>query len=194
MNSQRPTLPSQDEEAFLLRDLRCEERKRGAFSKVISLYQEQLYWQIRRMVVNHDDARDVLQNTLMKAWQSLDKFRGDSRLSTWLYTIAHHESITFLTKRTAELEMTADDPSDYLKNLVETDVWFDGDETQKQLRLAIASLPDKQRQVFNLRYYDEMPYDEMSQVLGTSVGALKASYHFAVEKITRFLRAADTSS
>ena len=146
------------------------------------------------MLISHEDTDDVLQNTLMKAWQSLDKFRGDSRLSTWLYTIAHHESITFLTKRTAELEMTADDPSDYLKNLVETDVWFDGDETQKQLRLAIASLPDKQRQVFNLRYYDEMPYDEMSQVLGTSVGALKASYHFAVEKITRFLRAADTSS
>lgn len=194
MNSQRPILPSQDDEALLLRDLRCEERRRGAFSKVISLYQEQLYWQIRRMVVNHDDARDVLQNTLMKAWQSLDKFRGDSRLSTWLYTIAHNESITFLTKRTAELEMTADDPSDYLKNLVETDVWFDGDETQKQLRLAIASLPDKQRQVFNLRYYDEMPYEEMSQVLGTSVGALKASYHFAVEKITRFLRTVDTSS
>ena len=194
MNSQRPILPSQDDEALLLRDLRCEERRRGAFSKVISLYQEQLYWQIRRMVVNHDDARDVLQNTLMKAWQSLDKFRGDSRLSTWLYTIAHNESITFLTKRTAELEMTADDPSDYLKNLVETDVWFDGDETQKQLRLAIASLPDKQRQVFNLRYYAEMPYEEMSQVLGTSVGALKASYHFAVEKITRFLRTVDTSS
>lgn len=161
-------------------------KRREAFSKVITAYQENLYWQIRKLLINHDDTADVLQNTFMKAWTNLDNFRGDSKLSTWLYTIAHNESITFLTKMQAEREMVADDPDGYLQDQIHADKYFDGDETQQKLLLAIASLPPKQRQVFNMRYYDEMPYEQISEILDTSVGALKASYHFAVEKIKEF--------
>lgn len=192
MNNKHERHICKEEERLLIQNLHMNERRREAFSRLIVLYQEQLYWQIRRMVITHDDAADVLQNTFLKAWQSIDSFRGDSKLSTWLYSIARNESLTLLAKRSAEMEQCMDDPTDYLKKQIETDSWFDGDEAQKQLRLAIASLPDKQRQVFNLRYYDEMPYDEMSELLGTSVGALKASYHFAVEKITRYLHNSET--
>ncbi len=173
-------------EAVLQAELADPGQRRTAFSRLIALYQEQLYWQIRRLVFNHDDAKDILQNTFMKAWQSLDRFRGDSKISTWLYTIAHNESLTFLNRISAERELTADDPNGYLSERIMADDYFDGDETERQLLLAIAALPAKQRQVFSLRYYDEMPYDEMSRMLGTSVGALKASYHFAVEKIEAF--------
>lgn len=178
-------------EAALQAELADPGQRRAAFSRLISLYQEQLYWQIRRLVFNHDDAKDILQNTFMKAWQNLDRFRGDSKISTWLYTIAHNESLTFLNRISAERELTADDPSGYLSERIMADAYFDGDETERQLLLAIAALPAKQRQVFSLRYYDEMPYEEMSRVLGTSVGALKASYHFAVEKIEAFFNNLD---
>lgn len=168
--------------------LRDPDKRRTAFSSVIHKYQEQLYWQIRKLVIDHEDTSDVLQNTLMKAWQALDNFRADSKLSTWLYTIAHNEAITFLTKRQNEMDMTIDDPDGYMMDCQEADKYFDGDEAQKLLLEAIATLPAKQREVFNLRYYDEMPYEEISLITGTSVGALKASYHFAVEKISAFLR------
>lgn len=178
-------------EAALQAELADPGQRRAAFSRLIALYQEQLYWQIRRLVFNHDDAKDILQNTFMKAWQNLDRFRGDSKISTWLYTIAHNESLTFLNRISAERELTADDPDGYLSERIMADAYFDGDETERQLLLAIAALPAKQRQVFSLRYYDEMPYEEMSRVLGTSVGALKASYHFAVEKIEAFFNNSD---
>lgn len=170
----------------LIEELADTKSRRAAFSKVITLYQEQLYWQIRKLLINHDDTADVLQNTFLKAWTNIGSFRGDSKLSTWLFTIAHNESITFLTKAQAEREMIADDPDGYMQQQILADKYFDGDETQKKLLCAIATLPPKQRQVFNMRYFDEIPYDEMSEILKTSVGALKASYHFAVGKITEF--------
>jgi len=168
--------------------LKDPEQRRAAFSTVIHKYQDQLYWQIRKLVIDHEDTSDVLQNTLLKAWQALDNFRADSKLSTWLYTIAHNESISFLAKKQQELDMTIDDPEGYAMDCVEADKYFDGDEAQKLLLQAIATLPTKQREVFNYRYYDELPYEEISMITGTSVGALKASYHFAVEKISDFLR------
>lgn len=176
------------DEKALIAELTDPKKQRAAFSKVITLYQEQLYWQIRKLLINHDDTADVLQNTFLKAWSNIGSFRGDSKLSTWLYTIAHNESITFLTKAQAEREMIADDPDEYLRQQIMADKYFDGDETQKKLLCAIATLPPKQRQVFNMRYFDEMPYEEISGILQTSVGALKASYHFAVEKITEFFK------
>lgn len=176
------------DEKALIAELTDPKKQRAAFSKVITLYQEQLYWQIRKLLINHDDTADVLQNTFLKAWSNIGSFRGDSKLSTWLYTIAHNESITFLTKAQAEREMIADDPDEYLQQQIMADKYFDGDETQKKLLCAIATLPPKQRQVFNMRYFDEMPYEEISGILQTSVGALKASYHFAVEKITEFFK------
>ena len=176
------------DEKALIAELTDPKKQRAAFSKVITLYQEQLYWQIRKLLINHDDTADVLQNTFLKAWSNIGSFRGDSKLSTWLYTIAHNESITFLAKAQAEREMIADDPDEYLQQQIMADKYFDGDETQKKLLCAIATLPPKQRQVFNMRYFDEMPYEEISGILQTSVGALKASYHFAVEKITEFFK------
>lgn len=178
--------PQTDEQ--LVADLRDPDKRRAAFSRMVGLYQEQLYWQIRKLVINHDDAADVLQNTLLKAWSNIESFRGDSKLSSWLYTIAHNESISFLNKMQTERELSLDDPEGNLQNQVESDRYFDGDETQRHLLEAIATLPPRQRQVFNMRYYDEMPYDEISQILETSVGALKASYHFAVERIGEYMK------
>lgn len=175
-------------EAQLAEQLRDPATRRQAFTQVIHQFQEQMYWQIRKLVLDHEDTSDVLQNTLLKAWQGLDNFRGDSKLSTWLYTIAHHEALTFLTKRQAELDMTIDDPDGYVMDTQEADTYFDGDDAQRLLLEAIASLPPKQREVFNMRYYDELPYEEIALITGTSVGALKASYHFAVEKITNYFK------
>ncbi len=177
---------NQDQDAALTRALMNPDTRRAAFSQLISAYQEKLYWQIRKLVINHDDTADVLQNTLLKVWQNLDNFRGDAKISTWMYTIAQNEALSFLSKMQNERENTLDDPEGYLQNQIEGDSYFDGDETQKNLLRAVAELPTRQRQVFNMRYYDEMPYEEISQILGTSVGALKASYHFAVERIALF--------
>lgn len=176
----------QDKDAGLVLELQNPDTRRAAFNKLVGIYQEQLYWQIRKLVINHDDTSDVLQNTFLKIWQNLDNFRGDSKLSTWMYSIAHNEAISFLTKMQAEREITLDDPEGYVQNQIEGDKYFDGDETQQHLLEAIATLPARQRQVFNMRYYDELPYEEISQILGASVGALKASYHFAVERITHY--------
>ena len=158
-----------------------------AFGKVIEHYSSQHYWQIRRMVIDHDDANDVLQNTFLKAWTNIDNFRGDAKLSTWLYKIAINESITFVNKKKVMNQLSIDDDESFLVNQLESDEWFDGDQAQIDLQKAIATLPDKQRLVFNMRYYDEMKYEEMSEILGTSEGALKASYHHAVKKIEQIL-------
>ena len=164
---------------------------RTAFSKVIEHYSSSLYWQIRRMVIDHDDANDVLQNTFLKAWTSIDNFRGDARLSTWLYKIAINESITFINKKKVMAQVSLDDDDSFLVNSLESDRWFDGDQAQAKLQRAIAALPQKQRLVFNMRYYDEMKYEDMSEILGTSVGALKASYHHAIKKIETFFNEHD---
>lgn len=170
----------------LIARLRDENTCREAFAEVIATYSEPLYWQIRRMVQSHDDANDLLQNTFLKAWQSIDLFRGEAKLSTWLHKIAINESITFLAKERKRLNISIDDEESMLINTIEADEYIDGDELKLKLRKAIATLPEKQRLVFNMKYFDEMKYDEMSEILGTSVGALKASYHIAVKKIEQY--------
>lgn len=174
------------DEQQLVERLRDPEESRQAFTEVIKRYSEPLYWQIRRMVQNHDDTDDLLQNTFMKAWTSLDNFRGDAKLATWLYKIAINESLTFLEKERKRLNVSIDDEASLLINAIEADEWIDGDELKLKLRKAIASLPEKQRLVFNMKYYDDMKYEDMSKILGTSTGALKASYHIAVKKIEQY--------
>ena len=161
--------------------------QKRAFELVVSYYSEKLYYQIRKMVISHDDANDILQNTFLKAWMNIGFFRGEARLSTWLYKIAFNESITFLNKQHAQNNMSINETDTFLIEKLVGDEYFDGDAILLKLQKAILTLPDKQRAVFNLRYYDEMPYEEMSDIMGTSVGALKASYHHAVKKIEDFL-------
>ena len=177
-------VPKENEQ--LVERLRQPESCRDAFGELVRTYTEPLYWQIRRLVESHDDANDVLQNTFMKAWQSIENFRGDAKLSTWLYKIALNESLTFLSRERKRDNLSMDDEEGRLVNLIEADEWVDGDELAKELRKAIASLPEKQRMVFNMKYYDEMKYEQMSEILGTSIGALKASYHLAVKKIEKY--------
>jgi RNA polymerase sigma-70 factor (ECF subfamily) len=177
---------NQHDESKLIERLRQPESCRQAFNEIMRLYSEPLYWQIRRMVESHDDANDILQNTFLKAWQSVDGFRGDAKLSTWLYKIAFNESITFLAKERKRMSLSLDDEESHLVNLIESDEFVDGDELALKLRKAVASLPEKQRIVFNMKYYDEMKYEQMSEILGTSVGALKASYHLAVKKVEQY--------
>ncbi len=177
---------TRQEDQELIERLRDKNTCRKAFGDAVRQYAEPLYWQIRRMVENHDDANDLLQNTFMKAWSNIENFKGEAKLSTWLYKIAINESITFLAKERKRLNISIDDEESHLINLIEADEYVDGDELAANLRKAIASLPEKQRLVFKMRYYDEMKYEKMSEILGTSVGALKASYHLAVKKIEQF--------
>lgn len=170
----------------LIERLRDPSAARSAFTEVIAAYTEPLYWQIRRMVENHDDTNDILQETFIKAWTSLGNFRGDAKLSTWLYKIAINESLTFLSRERRRNNVSIDDEASTLINAIEADTNVDGDTLALELRKAIATLPEKQRLVFNMRYYDEMKYEQMAEVLGTSVGALKSSYHLAVKKIEQY--------
>lgn len=154
---------------------------------LVRQYSEPLYWKIRQMVLNHDDADDVLQNVFMKVWSHLDDFKGHSSLSTWLFRIAINESLDFLRKNKNCQVLSGDKNLSVVDRLM-ADEYFDGDETQARLQEAITALPDKQRVVFNMKYFDDMKYSEISKVLGTSEGALKASYHLAVGKITEYLK------
>lgn len=171
--------------------LRDERTQRQGFEKVVARYSEQLYWQIRRMVISHDDANDLLQNTFVKAWLNLDYFRAEAQIFTWLYRIAVNECLTFLNKQRAQATVSLDNPEAQMVERLEGDAYFSGDEIQKTLQKALLTLPEKQRLVFNMKYYQEMKYEEMSEILGTSVGALKASYHHAVKKIENFLKEMD---
>ena len=164
--------------------------QRKAFEQVVRQYSEPLYWQVRRIVLSHEDANDVMQNVMLKAWMNLDTFRNASKLSTWLYRIAINESLDFVRHQKSTSMVSADDENGIANTLL-ADKYFDGDDTEAQLQEAIAQLPDVQRTVFNLRYYDEMKYSEMSKVLNTSEGALKASYHIAVKKISDFFKQHD---
>ncbi|MBP5135324.1 MAG: RNA polymerase sigma factor [Paludibacteraceae bacterium] len=159
-----------------------------AFNLIVGKLSRQVYWQIRKMVLSHDDANDVLQNTFIKAWGALPEFRGDSKISTWLYKIATNESLSFLTTQRAKHMADPLDLEDIMIQNLQADPYFSGDEAQLKLQKAIAQLPEKQRLVFNMKYFDEMKYEDMSEILGTSVGALKASYHIAVQKIEAFLK------
>lgn len=165
--------------------------KSRAFEAIVRQYSEQLYWQIRHMVYSHDDANDLLQNTFIKAWLNIDSFQGYSKISTWLFRIAINETLTFLSRQKIMQTVTIDDPEINLGEQLEGDPYFDGNETEEQLQQAIATLPEKQRMVFNLKYFDEMKYEDMSEILGTSVGALKASYHIAVKKIEDYFNNID---
>lgn len=171
----------------IVEQLRDPARQRDAFARVVSLYGEKLYWQIRKMVLSHDDANDLLQNTFLKAWTNIDYFRGEAKLSTWLYKIAINECITFLNRQRNMNNVSIDDTDIFLLERLKGDEYFDGDEAQMKLQKAILTLPEKQRLVFTMKYFDEMKYEDMSEVLGTSVGALKASYHHAVKKVEGFL-------
>ena len=178
-------------EKQLVELLKRPETRRKAFEIVVRQYSETLYWKVRRMVLTHDDADDVMQNVMLKAWTNIDSFQQQSLLSTWLYRIAINESLNFIrSQRNKAVNIDADKQAEMADRLM-ADPYFDGDETAAQLQQAIASLPDVQRTVFNLRYYDNMKYSEMSQLLDTTEGALKASYHIAVKKITEFFNHKD---
>ncbi len=158
---------------------------RSAFTKIIDHFSKPLYWQIRRMVIDHDTTNDLLQETFLKAWTNIDCFRGDAKLSTWLYRIAINETLTYIAKEKSKNQISVSDDSFLVEN-IEADKYFDGDELKVKLQKAVNSLPEKQRLVFNMRYFDEMRYEDMSEILGTSIGALKASYHHALKKVEQF--------
>ena len=161
--------------------------KEAAFTAIIKKYQERLYWHIRRLVVHHEDANDVLQNMFIKVWKSLEGFREESQLYTWLYRIATNESLSFLAKQKKHTGLSMSDETSNLSNSIKASDHFDGNKLEWKLQLAIQQLPEKQRAVFNLRYFEEMPYEKMSKILETSEGALKANYHHAVKKIEHFI-------
>jgi RNA polymerase sigma-70 factor (ECF subfamily) len=162
--------------------------KERAFTAIIKKYQEKLYWHVRRMVIDHEDANDVLQNVFIRVWNGLENFREDSQLYTWLYRIATNETLTFLEQQKKRTAVSLNDVESGLSNKIKADRYFDSNKLEWKLQLAIQQLPEKQRVVFQLRYYDEMPYEEMSRVLETSEGALKASYHHAVKKIEDYIK------
>lgn len=181
----------EENENDLLKRLHDSSTQQSAFSELVKLYSERLYWQIRKIVIDHDNANDVLQNSFIKIWTNIGNFRGDSKLSTWLYRIAVNESITFLNKQRNMNNISIDETDNFLLHKLEADEYFDGDEAQLKLQKAILTLPEKQRIVFNMRYMDDMKYEEISEILETSVGALKASYHHAVKKVEEYLSTDD---
>ena len=183
-----PTIKEFDE-TEILQGLKKPSTQSASFSKIVQKFSEPLYWHIRRMVLSHDDTNDLMQNTFIKAWTGIDTFRGDSQLSTWLYRIAINETLTFLSKRSQSIPI--DSPEASVVELLESDTYFNGDKAEAAFQEALQKLPPKQRLVFNMKYYEEMKYEEISELLGTSVGALKASYHLAVKKIEEFLKEKD---
>jgi|SRR3954468_10469521 len=171
----------------LLEKFRQEDTRNYAFNLLVREYQKRLYWHIRKILIDHDDTNDVLQNVFVKVWRNLSGFKGESQLYTWLYRIATNESITFLNQKKKRAGVPLDEASGFLGVSLQSDTYFKGDEIQAKLQKAILTLPDKQRIVFNMKYFDNMKYEEMSKVLETSVGALKASFHHAVKKIESYL-------
>ena len=176
-----------NESEFILR-LRDPKSKEAAFRELLQLYKERLYWHIRKIVISHDDADDVLQNTFIKVYRNIDKFKGESKLFSWLYRIATNESITHLNKNAKRLKITNEEHQSNAINNLKADDYFEGDEIQLKLQKAIATLPEKQKLVFNMKYFQDLKYEEISEILETSVGGLKASYHLAVKKIEAYLK------
>lgn len=178
---------AQFDDKTILELFKDEKTRNAALTHLISKYQQRLYWHIRKIVISHDDSDDVLQNTFIKIWKGLENFKEESQLYTWLYRIATNEALTLLRQK-QKMQTSSIHPIEYeLSKNLESDEYFTGDEIQLKLQQAILTLPEKQRLVFNMRYYDETPYEEMSQILDTSVGALKASYHIAAKKIEELL-------
>lgn len=169
----------------LLEMIKSADSKNAAFNLLVQKYQERMYWHIRKMVINHDDADDLVQETFIKIWNFIDKFRGESSLYTWIYRIATNEVLAFLNKQKSRNLVSLHDLESNLSNTLREDIYFNGDDAQIKFHKVLATLPPKQRLVFNMKYFDEMKYEEIAEVLDTSVGALKASYHIAVEKIKK---------
>lgn len=176
------------EERELVEKLQDKAFKNEAFEELLNQYKERLYWHIRTMLKSHEDTDDVLQNVFIKIYKNIDKFKGNSKLYSWMYRIATNESITFLNKRAKRLQISDEELQTKMINDLKSDVYFEGSEIQLKLQKAIAQLPDKQQQVFNMKYFQDLKYKEMSEILETSVGALKASYHHATKKIEEFLK------
>lgn len=164
-----------------------ENTRNQGFSLLVNTYKERLYWHIRNMVKSHDDADDVLQNTFIKVLKNLSGFKGESKLYSWLYRIATNEAITFITRKSKLMQISNEEVIALAVNNLESDSYFEGDEIQMKLQKAVAKLPEKQQLVFNMKYFQEMRYKDMSEILETSEGALKASYHLAVKKIEDYL-------
>jgi RNA polymerase sigma factor (sigma-70 family) len=182
------SMEEQSSDKFLIAMFRVESSKKEAFQKLLAKYQRKVYWQVRRIVINHDDADDVVQNTFIKVWEKLDSFREDSQFYTWLFRIATNEALGFLQKKRADKNISMEEMQEQLSEQLEASTYFDGNKAERILQQAILNLPEKQRIVFNMKYYDALTYEEMEEVLGTSVGALKASYHHAVKKIEHFVK------
>lgn len=176
-------------EELLVRQLQQKETQSKAFKLLIDTYKERLYWHIRRIVLNHDDADDVLQNTFIKVFGNIEGFKGNSKLYSWMYRIATNESLTFLQSKSRKLGVSNEELQSKLVENLRSDVHFDGDEIQLKLQQAIATLPEKQKLVFNMKYFQEMKYEDISEILDVTVGGLKASYHLAAKKIESFLLA-----
>lgn len=177
----------QVEDEEILAKFNNEPTRNEAFNLLISKYQEKIYWHVRRLVIDHDDADDLVQEVFIKVWKNLAKFRSDSKLYTWIYRIATNESITFLNKKKQRNQTPLDEVSEELSETLVASSYFNGDKIQMKLQQALLTLPEKQRLIFNMKYYDDLKYDEISEILGTTVGALKASFHIAVKKIEVFM-------
>ncbi|MFD2597596.1 RNA polymerase sigma factor [Sphingobacterium corticis] len=180
------------EDALIISKFANESTREEAFNLLVKKYQQKIYWHVRRMVIDHDDADDVVQDVFVKVWRNLEKFREDSQLYTWLYRIATNECITFLNKKKQKQNVSLDEEdSSYLSDTLTASSYFNGDVAQMKLQQALLKLPEKQRLVFNMKYFEDLKYEEISEIVGTSVGALKASYHLAVKKIELFFRSND---
>ena len=167
-------------------------KKEEAFRLLVDEYKEKLYWHIRKIVLSHEDCNDILQNVFVKVWQGLKEFRYEAKLYTWMYRIATNESLNFLNEKSRKVYGNSDEISVYLENTLESDTYFSGDKIQKELQRAILTLSERQRLIFNMKYFDDMPYEDMADVLGVAVGTLKATYHNAVKKIEENLKIVDT--
>ena len=176
------------DETVLIEQLINVQTKEKAFKELISLYKERLYWHVRKIVISHDDTDDVLQNTFIKIYKNISKFKQESKLFSWMYRIATNEAITFINKRNKERKVEISEVQEHLVSTLENDIYFSGEEIQEILQKAIASLPQKQQLVFNMKYFDNIKYTQISEILGTSVGALKASYFHAVKKIESYIK------
>lgn len=174
-------------EESLIEQLQSDSQKEAAFRILVSQYKERLYWHIRKMVIDHDDTDDVLQNTFIKVFRNIDSFKAESKLYTWMYRIATNEAITFINKRAKRMKVSSSELKEAVLSNLESDVYFEGDRIQLQLQKAIATLPEKQQLIFNMKYFDEHTFAQLSEILETSVGGLKSSYHIAVKKITAYL-------
>ena len=180
------------EDEYIITLFHQQKREQEAFRLLVGKYKERLYWHIRKIVISHEDSDDILQNVFVKIWQGLKEFRFDSKLFTWMYRIATNEALNFLNEKRRKVYGNADEITVFLENTLESDPYFSGDEIQKELQRAILTLSDRQRLIFNMKYFDDLPYEEIAAILGVAVGTLKATYHNAVKKIEANLKIVDT--